>query len=222
MRFDVTEIAVVISARNHNPTLLNPDFLRYNEIVDATWVTSEDEPPITTPAVSRVTFSNGISVVVEPSTITFAERLDEDDTPHTPDIAKRYLTALPHVDYRAVGINPRGHVNFGSDPNLPNRFISERVMALSAEELGTPPFDADVQLHFHYGDAMLNLVLEDVALRDDPNQHVLLISGNYHHTASEADPAKRLAELHRYIDGWRDDISAFEKVALALVSGWKT
>ena len=60
---DIQELAAVVVARNHNPTILNPDFLKYNNIVPANWELAES--PLCTPPVAQVKYTNGISIVAQ-------------------------------------------------------------------------------------------------------------------------------------------------------------
>ena len=36
-QFEIKELTIVLLAETHNPTILNPDFLKYNEIVPFDW-----------------------------------------------------------------------------------------------------------------------------------------------------------------------------------------
>ena len=74
------ELSIVLAAKadSNNPAILNPDFLRYNRIVD------EDHEvqgsPITTPVFSQVAFKNGVKVTSAPDRVIFeqtGETLDE-------------------------------------------------------------------------------------------------------------------------------------------------
>ena len=104
----LTEFSVVLLATSNNPSILNTDFLQYNDIVDASRQVLE--PRISTPAFSQVRFKDGLTVTADPDRVIFAQTGDRLATEDIvcPEIAKRYVKTVPHVTYRAVGINPKG------------------------------------------------------------------------------------------------------------------
>ena len=59
--FVFSELTIVIVAENHNPTILNPDFLKFNDIVPKEW--DMGQPPLCTPPISQVEYKNGIKII---------------------------------------------------------------------------------------------------------------------------------------------------------------
>ena len=108
-RVDLVEFSVVLVANSNNPTIINPDFLLHNEIVNADLSLQGD--PITTPLFSQVVFEGGIAVVATPDRVIFQQTGDPLALKDIlcPKIAERYLKKVPHVPYSAVGINPKGY-----------------------------------------------------------------------------------------------------------------
>ncbi|MBX9255594.1 hypothetical protein H1Q63_16925, partial [Desmonostoc muscorum CCALA 125] len=51
---NIQEIAIAIAAKQHNPTILTPDFLKYSGIVPSDWELSK--PPIITDSAAQVVF----------------------------------------------------------------------------------------------------------------------------------------------------------------------
>ena len=54
------ELSVVLVADSNNPSILNPDFLHYNKIVDKGHGVLDS--PISTPGFSQVAYENGVTV----------------------------------------------------------------------------------------------------------------------------------------------------------------
>lgn len=61
------EFSVVVVANDHNPTILNPDFLERQQIVPQTWGWKVADPAITTPPFAMVVYDSGVTVSVEPN-----------------------------------------------------------------------------------------------------------------------------------------------------------
>lgn len=103
-------VSVVVTAEFHNPSVLNPDFLVSREIVPADWNVSET---LTTPPVSVVKYDNGVEWAVDQSRLNVSERAGPafNGPFHVHQLAASYLTKLPHVPYRDLGLNCRVSMN---------------------------------------------------------------------------------------------------------------
>jgi hypothetical protein len=163
------EFSVVVVANDHNPTILNPDFLERQGIVQEGWGWKVMGPAITTPPFATVSYDSGVTVSVE------SHRLQVIDTSasHGPqssnvvDIARRYVEVLPHVRYSAMGINFRSVVEH-ADANafLSAHFLKSGVWDGEAHPLQTVglklvyPFDGG-QLTFSLESGMVIQRLEE-------------------------------------------------------------
>lgn len=103
------EFSVVVVANDHNPTILNPDFLERQQIVPEAWGWKVAGPAITTPPFATVSYDRGVTVSVEPNRLQVADASASGgpQSSKVVDIARRYAEILPHVRYSAVGINFR-------------------------------------------------------------------------------------------------------------------
>ncbi|HOJ61419.1 MAG TPA: hypothetical protein PK878_14140 [bacterium] len=105
MNITYLNASVVVLAFDHNPTLLHPYFLKNENIINENEELAE--PPVCTPAFSIVKMQSGIVFMVEMNKF---QVIDNNPPPAleaslTPEYAKRYIEKLPHVEYKAVGIN---------------------------------------------------------------------------------------------------------------------
>jgi len=99
----LTSVSVVVVSDGNNARILNPDFLERNEIVPKGWKTQN---VIVTPPIAAVQYENGVSITVEDAKLTFsANPAVFDWATGLPRIVSTYLDVLPHVSYRAVGLN---------------------------------------------------------------------------------------------------------------------
>ncbi len=96
--------SVVVTAEFHNPSILNPDFLRSQRIVPMDW---EPKLAITTPQFSNVQYGNGISWTVDQSKLTVVENCESQfqQAYLIHGLVVWYLRRLPHVPYRSLGLN---------------------------------------------------------------------------------------------------------------------
>ena len=116
---EITQFSISILARNNNPTILNPDFLKINQIVPYDWETSS--PIFTTEEFSRVTYKNNIAIATTPDRLILNQVIISDDFQLIiPEIAIKYLEILPHVDYYALVINFMSHVTNQNSEEIDN------------------------------------------------------------------------------------------------------
>ena len=106
------EFSVVVVANDHNPTILNPDFLERQGIVQETWGWKVIGLAITTPPFATVSYDSHVTVSVEPNRlqVTDTSAMGGPQASKVVDIAQKYVEVLPHVRYTAVGINFRSLV----------------------------------------------------------------------------------------------------------------
>lgn len=126
MQVQTLQLSVVVAGSDNNPTVLNPDFLRYNEIVPEKWGWSPVAPTISTPPFSQVSYDSGVTITVDPTKIQI---VDKNSSPtiantHIIEMAKKYASTLRHVAYSATGLNFTAYVPI-EDPSayIKKRFI---------------------------------------------------------------------------------------------------
>ncbi len=178
------EFSIVVVGEDCNPTILNPDFLKYRGIVPAAWGWELGGPPITTPALSIVQYATGIMIKVEPKRFQITDVAGAGDVAQSKalEIARRYIEVLPHVRYTAVGNNIRAFVEMQS----PQEFLKGSFIRSGSWDTEEHPLH-EVSLSFRYAhdDSRLTLSLESGAFlrQEDGLQHQaegLLLSGHYH------------------------------------------
>ena len=207
----IRELAVVVVGKNHNPTILNPDFLKVNKIVPADWELSR--PPICADIVAQVAYKNGVTVITQPDKIVFSEQvaLDAPTEVESPGIAHRYLETLPHVDYLAVGINPKGHVVFDSSESA-EKYLAERFLLKGTWlEFGDASPRSELKLIYTLEKVRFNLTIETTTLKSDgTGTPMMLFSGNSHHElAGDATKERHFSALET-VDSWKSDMETFQ------------
>ena len=203
----------MIVGSSHNPSILNPDFLRHNNIVPEEWKTVAGET-FSSPMASQVSYRKGEKALVvssDFSRLAFLEKGAEKSEFACPDMARRYLKTVPHVRYTAVGINPalRASVADGVGKDILTKSllcsgpwgdyegVSPVLEALFAYDLGGKKISLSVGL--------------DSTGQVDEKKGGVIFRGNIHRDIrSEKDSASIAMEI---VAKWRDDLGAFCKMA---------
>ena len=196
MRLELVNSSVVVLAKQHNPSILHPAFLTARKIVPPDWELAA--PPVCTPPVSVMKYTNGLTFTVELSKFQLLEESPTEDfnTSLLPSVAYGYVKSLPHVAYTAVGVNFMGLIECAdAQSQLLRRFLCEgpwNAGRLKTQGLG-------LKLLYAAAGAQLALSLDAGAVQregDSAPRQGILVNGNYHRGLDGAD---RVASARRAI-----------------------
>lgn len=209
---DVTlvELAVVLITENTDPSMINPDFLRHNDIVDAKLRT--EQPPVSTPVFSQVVFEGGLSVMAQPNRFQFAQQeepLTEDVA--IPDIVERFLERVPHPAYKGIGINFTGFRPLDDTSKGVATTLIERGKWMAFENISPM---TSLRAVYACEDRQITMDVQDARRResDGSESHGILFAVNIHRKITEMDQGQRSAQLMSILSGWKRDLSDFENL----------
>lgn len=211
----LSHLSVVVTANDHNPTLLNPDFLARTNIVPDEWGWSLSGTPITTPPYSYVSYDSGVSVIVEPNKLTVSDaEVQEPSQSKAIEIAKNYIKTLPYVLYTAVGVNFHSVIPIQDAREfIKTRFLSKDI--LGDESLITIGmkfvYDIDEDAKFVLE---INPAYRPIDQDDEGNvDSVMLTQGNFHKSCSGNDCSQNLlSDFPNITKYWERYQSAVEKL----------
>lgn len=212
---NLQELAIVVAIKNHNPTILTPDFLKYSGIIPANWELARE--PLSTNRIAQVIFTNGISIVAEPTRVIFLEAIAGKATTAIlgPSIVRKYVETLPNVDYQAVGINPVGYVEFKNQPDAARKYLAETLLSTGVwQEVGTAPVQATLNLTYTLERGQFNLSVNSTALKqaDETTTPIVLFSGNFSYDVANIAESERRAGLEQAIENWQADLKIYQDI----------
>jgi hypothetical protein len=212
----IQELAIALTAKNHSPTLLNSDFLKYSGIVPADWELAR--PPLLGPQISQVAFTNGTNIVAQSNAITFIESLRTKPLEDTkiPGIIRKYVEALPRTDYQTLSINPRSFVTFeGGEENAAREYITSTLLSKDTwSDVGKAPVKAAVNLVYALERGELNLSVAEALLQlpqADPTPAVLF-SGSFQYEVAGELEGEKLQHLYQLLENWQPDLEAYREI----------
>ncbi|AUB35547.1 hypothetical protein COO91_01431 [Nostoc flagelliforme CCNUN1] len=209
------EIGIIIAAKNHNPTILNIDFLKYSGIVPTDLELVRQ--PILTQSVSQIAFTNGIAIISEPTRVIFIEVVENKlvEEIQVANLAKKYVQTLPNVEYEGVGINPRGYISFDQERDAAHQYLNEVLLSGGAwQEVGTAPVRATLNLTYTLERCPFYLTVSEAALRnpDETSTPIVLFNGSFSYEVKSETPASQVTNLHQAIDNWQTDLSNYQEI----------
>lgn len=212
--------SIVVVAEAHNPSILNPDFLARKRIVQELWGWQVGEPVVCTPPLAQIPYRNGVTLTCDPSklqVIDAGQRIDP-LTSKVAEIAKAYVTILPHVPYASVGVNFAAAL-LVDDPErlLVSRFLKEGPWNQGSSQVKSiglrllyPLEGGRIRISLDAGE------VEDAASGTLGRQRAVIVDGNYHHECLGADRAE---DIKTFLGSVTEYWDQFSKHAAILVQG---
>lgn len=208
------EFGIIIAAKNHNPTILNPDFLKYSGIIPQEWELVRQ--PTYTQNVSQLAFTNGIMIVAEPTRVIFIEAIEQKEIKEiaVAEIAKKYVKTLPNIQYEGIGLNPRGYIRFEQQFEVSQYLAKTLLCGGDWQEIGTAPVRATLNLVYTLERCPFYLTVSEAALRnpDETSTPIVLFNGSFSYEVRSETPLQRVINLHNIIDNWQTDLSNYQEI----------
>ncbi|GAB1540617.1 hypothetical protein NUACC21_32860 [Scytonema sp. NUACC21] len=211
----VQDLVIVVAAKNHSPSILNPDFLKYSGIVPQDWNLARQ--PIYTNSAAQVVFTNGISIIAEPNRVIFISPIGDKTMSelNIAEIARKYVQTLPNVEYEAVGINPRGYVAFAGSPDAARLYMASTLLCPGAwQSEGDSPVRASLNLVYKFQRAPFYLSITEAALRneDETTTPIVMFSGSFSYELSGESGVEKISDLHKCIQNWQTDLNTYSDI----------
>lgn len=212
---EIQEIAIALSAKNLNPTMLSEEFLKFSGIVPNEWELGRQ--PVLGPNLSQVTFQNGVSIVAQPRTITFMEAIGAKDPNElqTSRVARLYVEKLPNAEYQTLTISPKSLVPFPGNPDGARHYITRTLLAPGPwQEFGTAPVQAGINLLYQLERCQFSLSINEAKIQmpDQSSIPALLFAGNFNYDITGNLQQERLEKIGQGIDDWQSDLEAFREI----------
>lgn len=211
---EIREFSIVVVADNQSPTILNPDFLKYNHIVPAEWELAM--PPICTPPISQVVFKNGFNIVAQADKVTFWQPLDAENLLiNVPEVSQKYVEALPYISYRAIGINLTGHVVADKEEDTQNFILHNLIAPGNWKNFQGYAPDVLVQFVYRLENGTLMIAVQRGIIQENPENgasHILIFAGNFHRDVSGISNEEKFQYVKEAIQSWETGVNTFKSL----------
>jgi hypothetical protein len=205
------ELAIVLGASRFDPAHINPDFLRYNEIVDAT---RQIKPPVIIESgFSLVEYNDGLTVTAINDSLTVSQTVQNLDISETvvPDVVRRYLAVAPWpVEYQYIHTDLTGSIKIageGFEPRFsPFSDLAKRV------SLGDISPNVQVRAAYRFPDKAITMYVSEV--RNEGAINELRFNAHMHRDiSSDVSSDERGEFIMSILERWKDDTRDFDELA---------
>lgn len=205
------ELAIVVSVKTQNPTILNEDFLKQTGIVPSDWKLARE--PVYTDRVAQIVFENGFSIAAQPDRVMFLEAVGDKDlaTISAGEVAQKYVATLKLADYQAVGINFRSYIAHSSSKNASAYINTQLLAAGNWQDYGTGTVRASINLVYDLSERQLNLSINEASIQfpEQPATPVVLFASNFSYDISATPAEDKAAKVAELAGNWKQDLSEY-------------
>ena len=223
--FRLTGLSIYLSNPSTDPALVNPDFLRHNEIVDPTWTVMR--PVVIDHRHSQIRYSNGLTFSASVDHVIIAQRaaVDEGSNSFIPleldDIvcvsaATNYLeTVTPDAPYDFMTIDPSGmleiDLNETADLTSPLQDLAARV-----QFEGLIP-DVQARAQYFFPDKGVTIYTSEISPDFDSERLRIMVSGEIFHNLDE-DVSVQTTTIKDSLRAWEQDVKLFRELVYRFYS----
>jgi hypothetical protein len=195
---------IVVHGNNHNPTIINRDFLEIQEIVPEGWKEKTiDKDILTTPQLARVPYKNGVVIQVEPNKATFIDNnFRSFEKWDLPSITSKFIHTLKHVRYKAIRFVFFTLIEHKqSEDFLRHSFLQEKEWQIENAQFR----GVGLRLVYEFANCILNLAIDPGTVKgknQSSEKSVILINGNFYR---ECDKYPADQQIEGFLDKIEQD-----------------
>ena len=208
----LSEIAIALVAKDLNPAVLNPDFLKYTGIIPTDWELANQ--PIYNNNLVQLVYKNGVGIIVQPNRLNVLEMIGGKAPAEIQlaTVALQLIEKLSQIEYQAVGINPKAFVNFPSVEDAYNYICGKLLAPGSWQEFGGSKVNAALQLSYPLKRGTLNLAINQVNVQVGEQEitPAILFSGNLNYHLLGNTNTEKIQDLRQVIGNWQNDVKTFQ------------
>lgn len=209
----LSEIAIAIVAKDLNPGVLNPDFLKYTGIIPNEWELASQ--PIYNSNLVQLVYKNGVGIVVQPNRLNVLEMIG--GKPPTEiqfaTVALQLIDKLSQIEYQAVGINPKAFVSFATQEEAYQYICGKLLAPGSWQEFGESKVNAALQLSYPLKQGALNLAINQVNVQfGEQTTPAILFSGNLNYPITGNTLPEKIQDLKQIVSNWPNDVKTFQQL----------
>jgi len=201
MDIKLVQFSIVLVGKDHNPSLINPDFLERQGIVDPQWGWKRLGDPITTPPFATVSYDSRVTVTVESNKLQVVDTTGVNPSEsRIAEIVSSYIKELPHIPYQAVGINFRGAITMAH----PGKYLKEHFFKDGKWDTQQRPLGSvGLKLVYTIEGVRAVLSIDEAHKAGDKLEEAILVNVNFHRDCNKAEPAN--AQIVKFLQGIKAD-----------------
>lgn len=204
--------SIVLLADDHNPSLLNHDFLLRNDIITDEWTIDENAPFIITPIQTEFSYKSGVQFRLDQKRLIIKDIAPGGDFFPVPEIATEYVKTLPHIKYKAVGINFEKFCLF-DDVLKARRYQIDKFLKKGDWFLDDKLKEINIRFVYQFNESICNVSLSSpkTGNKGDEEFTGLILSANFHYDFDSInDHDERNKKIMNIISNWKFDNENFD------------
>ncbi|MCC5641340.1 hypothetical protein LC593_37220 [Nostoc sp. CHAB 5844] len=188
--------------------------VKYSGIVPSDWELARQ--PVFTNNVVQIAYTSGVNIVAEPHRIMFLETVEGKELTEVriPEIVRKYVQALPNLEYEAVGINPRSYITFEQQQDA-GKYFSETLLSPGGwQEIGQAKVRASLNLAYTLERSPFYLGINEAAIRqeDETMTPIVMFNGSFSYELAGENSSEYVVRLLQVINNWQADLEIYQEI----------
>jgi hypothetical protein len=206
------DLAIVLVAHHHRPTILNLDFLYSSGIIPRQWELAS--APLLNEQAAQLVFQNGITLAAQGNRFMLAEPIaNKPDTDiQVAAIAHNYMQLLPQADYQAVGINVNGYVGCPDKGDAAQDYMMQTLLNPGPwQTFGEAPAHAAITFNYTLEQGLFILSVNEATLQKSAEDKlpVILFAGNFSDQLTAEAESDRFQQASQMIQNWQGYLDTY-------------
>ncbi|MFC1544870.1 hypothetical protein ACFL4X_01760 [Gemmatimonadota bacterium] len=214
----IGEISIVVRGGKLKVSQINPDFLKWKQVVPEDWNLITE--PLASESLAQVKFDNEISITATVNSIQFiqANLVKRGDKIILPELVEKYIT-LVEDDYRQLGINPKGHIIYGDSFEEVHSYLVDNFLVKGPwNDFGGGLKGFGFNMFYPIQAGQLTIKVEVRGLKSQGEKGeaivpIILFESNFHREIKGDINKDKGNQVIDYISAWKSDLEIVEKFA---------
>jgi hypothetical protein len=212
----LSELAIVVTASNYDPSLMNPGFLSGSGIIPTDWQLSRQ--PVVSNRLSQLIYNNGVNIIAYPNRFMVTEALTtkSPSAVEIPVLVQRKCSTLRNIDYNALGINFRSYITCNEEYTVEsNQYVSKNFLIQGEWLRGSKsPVKSGLSLMYEFEQSTLHLNINEATLQMPENEEVpiVLFTGNFNYELASDANLDKIERIKQILDNWQQDLEKYTEV----------
>lgn len=210
----IEDISLIIAAQGLSPTMMSIEFLKFGGIIPQAWELAQQ--PILNPNFAQLSFTNGVRLEAQASSITLSEPIGDRDLA-IPLVAENYINKLPHAEYVGMSFSPKILFPFPEDPSAVRDYITGTLLGSGSwKRIGLAPVQAGINLMYLLDRCQLTISISEAKLQKSQEAPIMAIlfsgSFNYNINLGTNLAENRASQIINFLNNWQNDLTEFRAI----------
>ncbi|BDA76512.1 hypothetical protein CAL7716_106780 (plasmid) [Calothrix sp. PCC 7716] len=201
------ELNIILDTAQPQPVLENPKVLLFSDVVPFEWEQSCSSATKVRNQL-RLVFGDGRGIVAETHRIVFQEFILDKPISKVeiPNIACKYVSAMPNLGYHRLTTTITGHVRVGNNSSVPLEYIHSHLLERGSWlNFGLAPVEGNITFRYQLETSILQMNVCNGTMRTPDEEIIPIVAflAEFNHNFVDQTPTEQVQSATHAISNWQ-------------------